>query len=332
MPIKDSLAWEITRDFTKFAVPPIILMLFGVWVYYAFFAPKPYGGVKLQENVIYASARRFKENGIEALKQDGQDVKFEDWRSLAASGQIGPDVTIFVHGYNAQEHKVAAYFSDLIGHLQKTARYQGTIIVFDWPAQGVPHDELPTVLRLQRDISMDALNSNSQPAYELSMYKMDQRNAETIGPEAFLALLGSLAGDPPRRITLIGHSMGCHLLQHALMQNSWAFQRVREMFWLAPDVDVDVLADDSFVGAVDGLQEGLTIHYSAHDNILTGLSTLANGKHRIGAVGLGSHTVATPKIRFADMTSALGSENVHGGYLLAGSASARQIAADLTQP
>jgi esterase/lipase superfamily enzyme len=179
---------------------------------------------------------------------------------------------------------------------------------------------------------MDVHNQNSQPAYELSMYKMDQRTAETIGPEAFLALLSSLAGDPPRRITLIGHSMGCHLLQHALMQNSWAFQRVRAMFWLAPDVDVDVLADDSFLGAAHGLQEGLRIHYSAHDNILTGLSSIANGKHRIGAVGHGSHKLTTPKIRFTDMTSALGTENVHEGYLLAGSASARQIAAQLTQP
>lgn len=331
MSLNDHLAWEITRDVTKFAVPPIILLLLGVWTYTAYFAPKLYDGVKLQNGVVYASARRYAENGIEAIEQDGDDVKFQEWQSLVAAGQISTDVTILVHGYNTQDNKVAACFSGLIDHLQQTAHYQGTIIVFDWPTQGVPHDELPAVLRLQRDLYMEGHNRNAQPAYEYTMYRMDQKSAEGIGVTSFLSLLGSLAVEPARRITLIGHSMGCHLLQHALSQSPEAFQRVSALYWLAPDVDVDVLTNQAFLRSLEALSTGLFVHYSKNDNILTGLSHVANGQPRIGAVGPGPHTVTVATIQFTDMTSALGAENVHSGYLLAGSESVRQIAAHLVR-
>ncbi|MGD9668962.1 MAG: alpha/beta fold hydrolase [Hyphomicrobiaceae bacterium] len=327
----DGFVRELIRVLIVFAILPAILLGAGAYLYFEAYAPRPYAGVKLQENVVYVSARRFEEKGLQLLRQEADGASFLDWTPVADALPVAESVTILVHGYNAQDHKVATYFSDFIDTLREQSGAKGTFIVFDWPAVGIPMDELPTTQRMQMDVRMGLSNRNSQPAYELTMYGIDQRRAETVGAQSLLALLSSLANHQ-RRITLVGHSMGCYLLQSAVMQSPGAFREVGAMYWLAADVDVDILQNSNFRTAIDGLGAGLFIHYSAHDAILTGPSRIANLSHRIGAVGSGSYQIDSAKLNFLNLTDALGTVNVHGGYLRRNSESARIIAATLKQP
>jgi esterase/lipase superfamily enzyme len=320
---------DLLRAFLTWAVLPALgLAAVG---YYAekYLIPKPYAGVTLEENVVYVSARRFETKGLEALRQEAPGISLDRWASLLDTGAIGSDVIVLVHGYNAQEQKVSAYFAGLIATLRNNPGRAGTIIVFDWPAVGIPHDELPTTVRMQREMFNERHNSFSQPSYELAAYAMDQRRAGDVGARSFVAMLASLAGTAGRRITVVGHSMGCHLLLHALRQDPKSFGNVDAIYWLAPDVDVAALKDPAFIGAVESLTDGLFVHYSTNDSVLTGLSRVANLTHRIGAAGPGAEPIATPKLHFVDMTAALGADNVHDGYLRKGSESARLIAAHL---
>jgi esterase/lipase superfamily enzyme len=327
----ETLVRSLARDFILFAVLPCALLTGAAYLYMEYFSPPLYAGVKLQDDVIYVSARRFETHGLEMLAANGAAIDLKPWSTLAVDRGLTPNVTVLVHGYNAQEHKVAGYFADLISHLHADAQHKVSIIVFDWPAVGVPHDELPTGQRLQRDLHMFTKNSPSQPGYELSMYAIDQRRAESVGAQSLLALLASLSDAGDRTVNVVAHSMGCHLLMHAMQQNPEAFSRVASMTWLAPDVDAAVIDEPWFRNAIEKLRRGLSVHYSHNDTMLTRLSRVANQSPRLGATGAGSSSAPPRKMEFVDMTAELGIENVHAGYLLRGSASARLIARQIVE-
>ncbi len=320
---------SLARDFIFFVVLPCALLTAIAYVYVAYFAPKPYAGVKLQDGVMYVSARRFETHGLEALTAGGNAVETKAWVAPAVARETPSTVTILIHGYNAQEGKVATYFADLTVSLRNDASRSGPLIVFDWPAIAVPHDELPTSDRIRRDMYSYTKNTWSQPAYEFNMYRIDQRMAESVGATALVALLASLTERPGTTVQILAHSMGCYLLARAMQQQPAAFSRVGSMIWLAPDVDATVVDEPWFRQTLGKLGTGLFVHYSHNDTTLAVLSRAANGIPRLGAMGRNAGGDPIPKLEFLDMTVALGTDDVHGGYLRKNSPSLALIAKQL---
>ncbi len=332
MPNNDSLAREFARAFVVFGVLPCALFTAAAYVYVQVFTPLPYAGVNLQDGVIYVSARRYETHGLEVLAENGATIDLRPWNSVTDGGRLKPGVTVLVHGYNAQEHKVATYFADLVSQVQSDAHSEGSLIVFDWPARGVPFDELPASLRIRLEMQMGDRASPGQLSFDFNMYKGDQRTAETAGAQSFLALLAALSQAGDRTVHVVAHSMGCYLLTHALKQKPEAFSRVSDLVWLAPDVDEAVVTEPWFRHAIDGLGRGLVVHFSNNDSLLARVSRVANLSRRLGATGAASIGVSHGKIALIDMTGELGTEGVHGGYLKRGSASAQMIAKLIAGP
>lgn len=319
---------EIAYSVLMFAVLPCAVFMGGAYLYILYFMPLPYAGVALQPGVVYVSARRYETHGLEMLSANGNAIDLAGWSADGIGGLVKPNVTVLVHGYNAQEHKVATYFAGLASFLQSEGKYQGTIIVFDWPAVGTPFDELPTAQRVQLDMHMMGQNRPTQAGYELAMYRIDQSKAESIGAPSFLALIDALSktGGRSRTIDVVAHSMGCYLVAEALKLRPGAAAQMSSMIWLAPDVDQAIVDEPWLRDAVAGLQNGLTVLYSMNDTVLTRLSRIANWSGRLGATGPGSHTPPM-KTEFVDMTAELGTANPHTGYLADGGPSAHRIAA-----
>ena len=299
------------------------------YVYMTYFTPKPYAGVKLQDGVVYVSARRFETHGLEALTAAGDAVEAKAWVAPAGARDARSTATVLIHGYNAQEGKVATYFADLAVSLRNDANGSGPVIVFDWPAIAVPHDELPTSDRIRRDMYSFTKNTWSQPAYDFSMYKFDQRKAESVGATALVALLASLTERPGTTVHVIAHSLGCYLLARAMQQQPAAFSQVGSMIWLAPDVDATAIDEPWFRHVLGKLGTGLFVHYSRNDTTLAVLSRAANGVPRLGAVGRNTSGDPVPKLEFFDLTVDLGTDHVHGGYLRSNSPSLALIAKQL---
>lgn len=330
MPDDDTSAWGWGLDLLLFVLLPCALMTGIAYVYMTYFMPQPYAGVVLQEGVQYVSARRFETHGLEALAAGGSAIERKAWSPPEIASGIPSTLTILIHGYNAQEGKVALYFADLATSLLIDARHVGPLIVFDWPAVSVPLDEQPTAERLRHDLHSHTKNAWTQPAYEFNAYKMDQRKAESVGVAAFATLLKQLSAKPDTTVHVIAHSMGCYLLARAMQQHPAAFSRIGSMIWLAPDIDAAEIGEPWFRAVVETLRTGLFVHYSHNDTTLSVLSRAANGAPRLGATGPRDGGASMHKLEFIDMTSALGADKVHTGYLRRNSPSlpliARQIA------
>lgn len=330
MPDDDTSAREWALDFFIFIVLPCALLTAIAYVYMAYFTPKPYAGVKLQDGVVYVSARRFETHGLEALIAGDTAVEARAWNAPTDIRDAPSTVTILIHGYNAQDGKVATYFADLTLSLRNDATRSGPLIVFDWPAIAVPFDEQPTADRIRQDMYSYTKNTWSQPAYEFNMYLIDQRKAKTVGATAFVALLASLTERPGTTVQVIAHSMGCYLLARAMQQQPAAFSQVGSIVWLAPDVDATVVDEPWFREVLGKLRTGLFVHYSRNDTTLAWLARAANGVPRLGAVGRDAGP-PIPKLDFIDMTAQLGVDDVHAGYLRRNSPSLPLIAKQVAQ-
>jgi esterase/lipase superfamily enzyme len=310
------------RDVLGFGLVACALFMGLAYLYISVFQPPPYAGVKLQQGVVYISARRFETHGLEVLTEDADAITAKPIAEGLSATRLASNVTVLVHGYNAQEHKVATYFADLVDGLKSD---NASIVVFDWPAAGVPFDELPASQRVQLDMRMMGQNRPSQASYELAMYSLDQGTAKGVAATAFLQLVGTLARSGAQRLNVIGHSMGCLVIAEAMRRQPELFSSISAMVWLAPDVDEAVLGEPWFRNAVQKLGRGLSVHFSRNDTILSRLSKVANLSSRLGATGGRSTHDPPPNVTLVDMTSALGTTRVHTGYLLHESESLRWI-------
>ncbi|MCC7252217.1 alpha/beta fold hydrolase [Hyphomicrobium sp.] len=325
---EDTSLRSIAGFVVMFGVLPCALFLAGVYLYILYFRPLPYAGVELQPNIVYVSARRFETHGLERLSANGTSIDLAPLTARSLGEHLKPTVTVLVHGYNAQEHKVATYFAGLTSYLLADGKYDGSIVVFDWPALGVPLDELPTAQRVQ--FEMMAKNRPYQPGYELGMYGIDQRRAADVGARSFLDLLKALTTTENRTINVIGHSMGCYLLAEALKRDPETSSEIAIMNWLAPDIDEAVVEEPWLHTAVGRLRGGIHVYYSRHDTVLTRHSRIANGTARLGATGAGTAHKPPDGMEFVDMTEDLGTGNPHAGYLADGSPSLQRIARQIS--
>lgn len=322
---KDSIVWEVAYYLLMFGVLPCALFTGGAYLYLLYFTPPPYAGVTLEPDVSYVSARRFETHGLETLTVNGKTIDLVPWTADRLDTSLGPTVTVLVHGYNAQEHKVASYFAELTSYLRSNGPYEGAIVVFDWPAAGTPLDELPAAQRIQLDMQ----NPASQPGYELAMYGADQQRAADTGARSFLSLIDGLSTAPARTIVVIGHSMGCYVLAEAMKRAPSITSRIASMVWLAPDVDQAILDQPWFHTAADRMKGGLHVYFSRNDTVLKRLSRFANGTPRLGATGAGATRKPPGNVELIDMTADLPG-NAHTGYLAKGSPGLEHVAKQIS--
>lgn len=319
---------NLLRNLALFVLGSLALAIFAGYLAERYYVPRPYDGATLDRNTVYISARRFETHGLERIASSGTGNALSPWRVNGdAIGLDGP-VIVLVHGYNAQEHKVASYFAGMTRYLRDEGRFRGTLVVFDWPARGVPFDELPTAQRVQ--LEMMSGNRPTWLGYEGAMYSVDQNNARTVGARSFLALLETLRTINGAPIVLVGHSMGCYVLAHALQTDAAAFSRVARMIWLAPDVDTGIIGEAWFKTALTRHNVRLEVHFSRNDVVLSRASRAANLASRLGHTGPPAGTPEQPSLQFVDMTEDLQGSSVHGAYLQPGSKSLHKILSGLS--
>jgi pimeloyl-ACP methyl ester carboxylesterase len=121
--------------------------------------------------------------------------------------------------------------------------------------------------------------------WENKEYFNDQREAERNGAVQLLALVESLRRkNKTAKINLVSHSMGCYVIQQALMKKPAVGQLIHRIVWLAPDVDYGIFDDTDFVQAIAHI-ESLEVFYSRDDGALKWPSRIANSEKRLGASG-----------------------------------------------
>lgn len=283
-------------------------------------APPPYSkGAILQGGVHYVSSRRWKERGLEWLNPEGRDIALV----TEPPNGIGGDVTIFVHGFNSPETRVASYFKDLISHLQKPPGYEAQPVVYDWPSRTRHWTGLSPWERFayqQQGIRNPTLS------WEISQYGADAVWAREEGAPGLIALLEMLAGEKGKRKTdIIAHSMGCLVVVEAMRRNRKAFRDVRLVFWLAPDLPYDVLEDEKVQRGIAKI-ETLHVMYSNNDAILKRLSAALHLSGMLGSSGPADRDDVPANVVVHDFTEVLGTEDVHSRYKAAGSAPANLMA------
>ncbi len=130
---------------------------------------------------------------------------------LAANPQYGRRTSIFVHGFNTN------FAEGLYRHAQIVADYgsQGSSTHFAWPS-----------------------------AASTKGYLYDRESA-LFSRDGLELTLQALARSNAREITLIAHSMGCHLLMETLRVmarggSEQVFARTQAIVLLSPDIELDV--------------------------------------------------------------------------------------------
>ncbi len=169
-------------------------------------------------------------------------------------------ILIFVHGFNV-EFEEAIY---RIAQIHYDLKFQGTSIVFTWPAGSIQEGFLSNLF----------INET---------YKKNQENAKLSVPvfKEFIQEL-SASVDKDTSIYLIVHSMGHQIVIPALVELSQSKQdkiKFREIVFNAPDYPVD-----SFRNVAKDLiawSNRITIYCSPNDNALKASETV-NGTRRIG--------------------------------------------------
>jgi esterase/lipase superfamily enzyme len=160
-------------------------------------------------------------------------------------------VVVFVHGYNYSYPEAVLR----LAQLSADAGVRAVPILFSWPAQA-----------------------------DFRAY-VAARDSTTYARDDLVELLTMLSRSrSPRRIAVLGHSMGAWLVMEALRQlrlegRDDVIARF-EVGLAAPDIDIDVFRRQAAV--VGRLSPPLTVLVSADDRALAVSSRIAGGKPRLG--------------------------------------------------
>lgn len=162
-------------------------------------------------------------------------------------------VLVFVHGYNTRFDEAAFRFAQIV----HDSRAGVTPVLYSWPSWGT-----------------------------LSAYPYDRTSA-SIARDGLEALLATLARDPAvSEISVLAHSMGGWLAMEALRQmgirNRTINPKIRNLMLAAPDIDVDVAAEQVRSFASGGPKISLFI--SRDDGALRVSRLLWGSSDRLGAI------------------------------------------------
>lgn len=270
---------------------------------------EPYEAVTLGTRAYYVSSR---DGGVKWLTQAGSAIVLSATAPTPNTLTAAPMITVFVHGFRGVESVVATYFGDMVSFLASNDRFAGSMVVYDWASTArdwlaiSPYERKlfiqpaemvlpPTTLPMGYvAVSRNAFYGGYAPRYpdlhyrlawEEAQYTHDQVVAAGDGSTSLILLLDELRKlNATARINLIGHSMGCYVIERALQQRPDVARTLDTIVWLAPDVAYDALNDPGLATTLTKVSR-LHIFLSREDGVLKWPSRIQNGIPRLGAVG-----------------------------------------------
>jgi len=171
----------------------------------------------------------------------------------AALSQMPPserEAVVFVHGFNN------TFIQGLYrgAQLDHDLRLPGVMLQYSWPSLGAP-----------------------------LAYAYD-RDSALFARDGLVEMLQRTQAAGPRRIILMAHSMGAHLVMEAMRQlaltHDPALNAIGGVFLLSPDIDVDLFRQQ--VRAIGQLPRPFVIVTSQRDRILTLSARLTGETARLG--------------------------------------------------
>ena len=192
-------------------------------------------------------------------------VGLDDWRldevepvsgevsDLLAQAGGGPDVLIYVHGFN-QTFETAALDAT---HLSDGIKFRGQTMVFSWPSKAGLFD-----------------------------YAYDRESA-MWSRDDFERVLRSIVTTPSAgRVHIVAHSMGTMLTLESLRQlharyGDTVADRIGAVVFAAPDIDMDVFS--SAINRIGLLASKITVITATNDRALALSGQIAGGMTRVGA-------------------------------------------------
>jgi esterase/lipase superfamily enzyme len=192
-------------------------------------------------------------------------VGLDDWRlnevepvsgevsDLLAQAGGGPDVLIYVHGFN-QTFETAALDAT---HLSDGIKFRGQTMVFSWPSKAGLFD-----------------------------YAYDRESA-MWSRDDFERVLRSIVTTPSAgRVHIVAHSMGTMLTLESLRQlharyGDTVADRIGAVVFAAPDIDMDVFS--SAINRIGLLAGKITVITATNDRALALSGQIAGGMTRVGA-------------------------------------------------
>lgn len=194
--------------------------------------------------------RHFMLAGSEVLT--GSEFQSALRTELATLPPSAREAVIFVHGFNTTFIE-GVYRTAQIGN---DLHVPGVLMHYSWPSLGAP-----------------------------LAYAHD-RDSALFARDGLIDMLRQVRAAGPRRIILIAHSMGSHLVMEALRQmaltNDPAMRSLGGVFLISPDVDVELFRQQ--VRAIGELPEPFVIITSQRDRVLTLSARLTGQTSRLGNI------------------------------------------------
>ncbi|MEO0773012.1 MAG: alpha/beta fold hydrolase [Pseudomonadota bacterium] len=163
------------------------------------------------------------------------------------------ETLVYVHGYNVT-------FSDAVyrfAQIRTDFGFKNNGVVFSWPSAG-----------------------------DLRGYAYD-RDSVLYSRDDFEAVLNALTVQSGGTVSILGHSMGSHLVMETLRQaalrgNRGMLDRVSSVVLMSPDIDMDVFRRQAL--AIGTLPDPFLIFVSQQDRALNLSSLLTGFKPRLGVI------------------------------------------------
>jgi esterase/lipase superfamily enzyme len=222
------------------------------------------------------------------------------FNAALSSDRNGGEVIVFVHGYNTNYQEAVFRLAQLSYDSGST----GTFVGFVWPSRGT-----------------------------LAGYLAD-RESSTYSRDYLEKLLNDLARVPSvKHINILAHSMGNWLVAETLRQaklrgNSPFLPKLREVFMMSPDIDVDVFRTQ--LDVIGKLNDPITIGISRDDRALAASQRLAGDVPRVGNVLIDNPqaqaAIARYGLRVIDMSAGASPDALNHGKFVDMLPSLREIA------
>lgn len=198
----------------------------------------------------------------------GGIVSQGDWLDAVEQQADGQGAVVYIHGFNTRQQDMLRRCDAIEAGLTQNG-YDGAVVAFDWPSQGV-------VTAYDPDI------------------EMARRAAPFLVPEGLRPLIARLAGQP---VHLICHSMGCYLTLRALGATGdtpgLAPVKLDQVLFAAADVWAERLRSGADAALVLAHRSNrLTHYYSTADKVLALSGVIHGGRQRAGQIGLPAPTPA----------------------------------------
>lgn len=221
-------------------------------------------------------------------------------------------VTLFVHGYNMSWEDTVQRYADLRARLYSGANNLGVLVLYSWPSDGFVMNYMP-----DREDARSSAPQLSDHLVYLHDYLIKQQRAAAIthDPEKFCRA----------KFSVIAHSMGNYVVQHALaiaskkLNNPQLVTLIHQLLMVAADVDNDLFQKNKPIDSDGALMANLCYRiaalYSGLDQVLGASAGLKHfGVRRLGRSGLAERGDVYDNVFDVDISPLLSNESeIHSG-------------------